>query len=269
MSKSNFFAALDDSDNEDNVAPPVAKKKPTSAPKKTVVEPSDVEKRPNKNDRNTRNGRNSRPPARDGKRQYDRRSGTGRGREMKKGGGGGHNWGSDQNDAKKAEGPVTEGNEEANTPEETDVDANADAVEEKVQAKEPELVDKTLSYAEYLETKVKPGSDAFKPLETREITENEFNGKCGVKKVDKEFLVMGGGKSLRRKGSGKKEKETLVMDFKVKSAISNDRGGGRRDGGRRDSGRNGRSDRAGKRDKDRRSSGGNLDTNDASAFPSL
>lgn len=268
MSKSNFFAALDDSDNEDKAAPPVAKKKSTSAPKKTVVEPSDVEKRPNKNDRNTRNGRNSRPPARDGKRQYDRRSGTGRGREMKKGGGGGHNWGSDQNDAKKAEGPVTEGDEDANTPEQTDVDADVNAVEEQVEEKEPKFVDNTISYEEYLETKAKPDSVAFKPLEMREITENEFTGKCGVKKAEEEFLVMGGGKSLRRKGSGKKEKETLVMDFKVKGAISNDRGG-RRDGGRRDSGRNGRSDRGGKRDRDLRSSGGNLDTNDASAFPTL
>ena len=42
--QSNFFSALDDSDNEGAPAPAVATKK--KAPKKEVVEPSKVENRP-------------------------------------------------------------------------------------------------------------------------------------------------------------------------------------------------------------------------------
>mmetsp|Transcript_25981 Transcript_25981/g.62386 ORF Transcript_25981/g.62386 Transcript_25981/m.62386 type:complete len:310 (+) Transcript_25981:339-1268(+) len=308
---SNFFAALDDSDNEGhNPAPAVTKKK---APKKEVVEPSKVDKRPNKGDRNTKGGRGGRPPARDGKRTFDRRSGTGRGKEMKKGGGGGHNWGSDQNDAKKAEGPVTEGKEDANTPTEEATAGKEEATEKEtapvVEEKEPEPEeDNTMSYEEYLAQKATPESDAFKPIDSREV-ENEFAGKASSKKVSEDFLVMGGGKQPRKKGSGKKEKETLVMDFKIKSAIGggDDRGdrGGRKDGGRRDGGGGrgggrreggrggggdrerrdggrgrgggGDRDRGGRRDRGSRSGGGRgggggskaLDTADASAFPSL
>ena len=53
---------------------------------------------------------------------------------------------------------------------------------------------------------------------SREV-DNEFTGKAAAKKEEADFLVMGGGKGLRKKGAGKKEKEKLVLDFKVKSAI--------------------------------------------------
>lgn len=281
---SNFFAALDSDDEGKAPAPVAAKKKDTSAPKKPVVQPSKVEKRPNKNDRNTRGGRGGRPPVRDGKRQFDRKSGTGRGKEMKKGGGGGHNWGSDQNDAKKAEGPVTEGKEEADSPEGKDPAAEEKAVVEPEPEPEPE--DNTMSYDEYMATKAKPDAAAFKALEIREV-ENEFVGKAaGSKAEETDFLVMGGGKSLRKKKAGKKEKkETLVLDFKVKRPSSDgdrdggrDGGRGRRDsGGRRDNGGRGRGDRSQRGegrggDRTKRSSNKgpkNLDTSDASAFPTL
>eukprot|EP00986_Skeletonema_menzelii_P013826 scaffold8467_cov137-Skeletonema_menzelii.AAC.5 len=199
--QSNFFSALDDSDNEGAPAPAVAAKK--KAPKKEVVEPSKVENRPQnlleavisvdvnanvlkKDDRNTKSGGRGRPaPARDGKRQYDRRSGTGRGKEIKKSGGGGRNWGSDKDAAKKAEGPVVEGAEDVNTPEAEDKEA--DVVEEVVEEKEPEPVDNTMSYEEYMATKAKPDSDLFKPVETREV-ENEFAGKAASKKEEEDFL---------------------------------------------------------------------------------
>lgn len=170
---------------------------------------------PKKEDRHTKGGRGSRPAARDGKRTHDRRSGTGRGREVKKGGGGGRNWGSDQNDARKAEGPVTEGKEDANTPESEEA---AEKEEEAVEEKEPEPEEITMSYDEYMAQKAKPDSEAFKALESREV-DNEFAGKAAAKKEEADFLVMGGGKGLRKKGAGKKEKEKLVLDFKVKSAI--------------------------------------------------
>ncbi len=258
------------------------------------------------NDR--KGGRGGRVPSRDGKRTHDRRSGTGRGKEIKKGGGGGHNWGSDQNDAKKAEGAVTEGKEDdaiAAVGEENDPVAEEEEVV--VEAKEPEPEDNTMSYDEYLAQKARPDTEAFKPLEERAV-ENEFAGKAAAKKETEDFLVMGGGKHPKKKGSGKKEKETLVLDFKVKSAISDDRGdrggGGRREGGRRsDGGRNGGdrrdsgrregrggrdgrgggADRGGRRDRGGRGGGGAgrgggggrggarglVDTTDDNAFPSL
>ncbi|KAL3763496.1 hypothetical protein ACHAWU_009180, partial [Discostella pseudostelligera] len=211
---SNFFAALDDSDNEGKApAPAVATKKTKAppAPKPEVVEPSKVvNQRPNKDDRKGRGGRGGRGPPRDGKRTHDRRSGTGRGKEIKKGGGGGHNWGSDQNDAKKAEGAVTEGKEDENGMELTETEPVAEEEveeEEVVEAKEPEPEDNTMSYDEYLAQKSRPDSEAFKPLEERAV-DNEFAGKVSAKKETEDFLVMGGGKQPKKKGSGaKKEKD--------------------------------------------------------------
>lgn len=259
---SNFFAALDDSDNEGKKNAPVATKKST---KKEVVEPSKVENRPDRHgDRHTKGGRGGRAPARDGKRTFDRKSGTGRGREISKGGGGGHNWGSDKNEAKKAEGPVTEG-------EEAPVEENGENGEEE-EVKEPEPVeDKTMSYEEYMASKARPDSAAFKPVVERTV-ENEFAGKSGSRKEEEDFLVMGGGKQLKKKGQKKDEKEKLVIDFKVKSATGGDDRGPRRDGGRDRRGSGGRDGRRdGRRDRGRGGRGGGrgLDATDPNAFPSL
>lgn len=146
-----------------------------------------------------------------------------------------------------------------------------------------------MSYDEYLTMKAKPGSEVFKPLEERKV-DNEFLGKAATKKETEDFLVMGGGKQPKKKGSVKKEPEKLVLDFKIKSAITptDDRNGGgrggRRDGGRgggrRDGGeRNGRGGGRGgdRRDRDRggRGAGGeggrgvNGIVFDSNAFPSL
>ena len=237
-----------------------------------LYRPSSHKNHSKKDDRNTKGGRGRPAPTRDGKRQYDRRSGTGRGREIKKSGGGGRNWGSDKNAAKKAEGPVVEGAEDVNTPEAGGGGGGATeeevVEEEEEEVKEPEPVDNTMSYEEYMASKAKPDSAHFKPVETREV-ENEFAGKTAAKKEGVDFLVMGGGKQLKKKGTKKAAKETLVLDFKVKNAISDDRrregkrdGGGRRDG-RRDGGGRQRGARGGS------GRGGKVDTNDANAFPSL
>lgn len=220
-------------------------------------------------DRHTKGGRGGRAPARDGKRTFDRKSGTGRGREISKGGGGGHNWGSDKNEAKKAEGPVTEGEEVA-----AEDNENGEE-EEKVKENEQEE-DKTMSYEEYMASKARPDSAAFKPVAERTV-ENEFSGKIGARKEEEDFLVMGGGKQLKKKGQKKDDKDKkLVLDFKVKSATGGDDRGGRRDGrgDRRGSGgRDGRRD--GRRDRGRGGRGGRggggrgLDATDPNAFPSL
>lgn len=274
---SNFFAALDDSDNEGKKNAPVATKKST---KKEVVEPSKVENRPDKHgDRHTKGGRGGRAPARDGKRTFDRKSGTGRGREISKGGDGGHNWGSDKNEAKKAEGPVTEGEE---APVEENGENGENGAEEVVKQPEPEE-DKTMSYDEYMASKALPDSAAFKPVKERTV-ENEFSiAAKALKKEEEDFLVMGGGKQIKKKGKKQNDKEKLVLDFKVKSATGGDDRGPRKDGrdGRGDrrgsggGGRDGRRDN-GRRDRGRtggrgggRSGGRGLDATDPNAFPSL
>ena len=180
---------------------------------------------------------------------------------------------------------------EANTPDdagEKAPDVVEEAVAEEIVEEEPE--DKTLSYDEYLQQKQRPDSDLFKPREAPTV-ENEFAGKAGVKKVEEDFLVMGSGKAMRKRGAEKKEKQTLVLDFKVKSAITEDRGDrGRREGGRdgrRDGGRGGGrggdrgdrgrggGDRGGRRERGAggrgggRSAGKGLDATDPNAFPSL
>ena len=201
---------------------------------------------PQNRDRHTKGGRTNAPASRDGKRQYDRKSGTGRGKEIKKGGGGGHNWGSDKQDAKNAEGPVTEGKEEANVPEE---DPTADAEEDPEKtptAEQPEPepepeVDNTISYEEYLAQKARPDSAAFQPVQERQLDVNEFASKAARSKKEtekQEFMQMGEGKKMRKKGTGKKEKKTLALDFR--SPGRGGRGGGEYGQDGRGGGRGGR-----------------------------
>jgi plasminogen activator inhibitor 1 RNA-binding protein len=269
MSK-NFFAALDDSGDEAEVAKVKVTKKEIKKPPAKVapIEPAKNERRRgNHNDRNTKQGR-GRAPARDGKRAYDRRSGTGRGKEIKKGGGGARNWGNDKNEARKAEGTVNEGEEAAATepkPEETEA---APQGSEEAAAPAPEVVeeeDKTMTLEEYMESKRNPDSTAFKPFAEKELV-NEFAGKASVKAVEEDFLKMGGGKSLRKKGSKKDQKATLDVGFKVSSSDDprrddrrGDRRGGRGGRGPRSGGGRGRGGRQ----------GGAINVADVNSFPSL
>lgn len=222
--------------------------------------------RPNNNDRNTKGGR-GRPAARDGKRTYDRRSGTGRGKEMKKGGGGAHNWGSDKNEARKAEGHIDE----------KVVDKVDGPVTEETENKAPAVVvveeeeDKTISLKDYLNTKKTTDSPFFAPKEEKALDSNEFSGATAHVAVEEDFLVMGSAKALRKKG-GEKKKSTLI-DLGFRTAKPNedrrsndgDRNGGRGDrrGGRgRGGGRGGRGGKQGGK------SGSSFELS-SKAFPSL
>ena len=223
------------------------------------------------NDRNTKGGRGSRQATRDGKRAYDRRSGTGRGKETNKGGGGARNWGSDKNDAKRAEGAVVEGQEAANTPE---VEEKRADEAEQVEEEEP---DNTMTFEEYMASKAKPESDNFKSIKVREV-DDEFSGKMAKVAVKEDFLVMGGGKNLRKKGGNAgKEKQSIDVGFGVAKPSS---GGGdrdRRERGRREGGRSGGNDRRGRDGRSGGRGGGDrkggrsakINTTDTNAFPSL
>lgn len=268
---SNPFAALDDSGDEapTKKVAPVSKK----SSNKTTVPSSrpDPKSKPKNNDRNTKYGRGGRAPVRDGKRAYDRRSGTGRGKEIKKGGGGARNWGSDKNEAKKMEGRINE-DEEIAPVDETQADVP-------VEKEEPAKEDNTMTFADYIASKGKK-----EEVQMRE-TKNDFAGATASKKGEEDsFMAMGGGKKKKGKKKKDTERKTIDVGFRVAKADENSgrsygRGDGREDG--RDS-RGGRGDRRGGRGgrKGGRGSGRgprndvtkkstSLNVADAGAFPSL
>merc|ERR1712232_142417 len=129
-----------------------------------------------------------------------------------------------------------------------------------------------MTYEDYLKSKQAPDTDAFKPVEERQLI-NEFEGKTVQKVVEEDFLVMGGGKALRKKGSKKGDKKsTIDVGFRVSSGDeprrNNDRrggndrrgrGGGRGASGARTGGRGGKGGRQ----------GGAINVTDVNAFPSL
>jgi plasminogen activator inhibitor 1 RNA-binding protein len=223
-------------------------------------------KRPKNDDRNTK--RSGRAPVREGKRAYDRRSGTGRGKEIKKGGGGAHNWGSDKVDAKAVEhtqvgalaaeeeqenAEAAAVNEEENTELEGEQEPAA-AVEEEP---EPEPEDNTMSYEEYLASMKEKKSGLLAPVEERQVV-NEFGNVAPAKKVEEDFTGGAGGKSKRKKAAAGKEKEEasstdvaaeLLAGLKVAGPDGGGRGRGRGRGGRgrgRSDGPDGPGDRGGR-----------------------
>jgi len=279
---SNPFAALDDSGDEapkSNVAP--ASKKSSS---KTIAPSSkpDPKSKPKKDDRNTKNGRGGRPPVRDGKREYDRRSGTGRGKEIKKGGGGARNWGSDKNDAKKMEGRINEDEEIA--PRADGEDNPVDIPSEEVV---PPKEDNTMTYAEYMASKGKKEEASLRE------TKNEFaDVTAAAKGKEESFISMGGGKNKKDKKKKEVEKKTIDVGFRVAKANADADGGrsegrgDRRDsrggrGDKRDGRGRGRGDRRDGRGRGRGGTGGRggrsvstkkpqgLNVQDEGAFPSL
>lgn len=306
----NSFAVLDDSDDEQPQVKATSNNKNSASSagaggdvakqsQQSVSDHDSKSRRNPNNDRNTKGGRGPRR-ARDGKRTYDRRSGTGRGKEIKKGGGGARNWGSDKVDAKKAEGDVDEqelnkevegqGGEGGGGEEVAEVPA---ATPEPVIEEEEE--DKTLTLEEYMASKKKTVSVFGSMTKGEKVIENEFEGKNARVAVEEDFLEKTGGKALRKKGSSAKDKgvEKLDLNFRIKKASGGDgdrddrprrtgggRGGGegggaggdrRRGGGDRRSGGRGRGGRGGGGGGGGRRGGGRggnfaLDTN---AFPSL
>jgi plasminogen activator inhibitor 1 RNA-binding protein len=286
----NMFAVLGDSDDEKVAPTPVPKKNTKKSSsgsnnsKPVASNSSNVSKsnsngggRGSRGDRNTKGGRGPRT-ARDGKRTYDRRSGTGRGKEIKKGGGGSRNWGSDKAEAKKAEGRV-EGNNNRSKKSSKGENEVTTGDDSEGQTAPPVVVEEeeeepTISLDEYFATKKEV--TLFGPKAVK-VVENEFEGKSAHKAVEGDFLVMGSGKTLRKK-SAKKDTEKIDINFRFKKEGGGDgrsgregrgddrRGGDRRGGGRRSGGRGG-GDRRGGRGRGRGSgSGFALDSN---AFPSL
>jgi DNA-binding protein H-NS len=197
----------------------------------------------NNHDRNTKFGRSGRGPSRDGKRAYDRRSGTGRGKELKKGGGGARNWGSNDEEARQGmqtdevadqlEQVVKLETEGGEAPPE-DAGEEEPKVEEE-EAVEPEPEDKTMSYEEYLESKKQQSDNPLlAPVQERQLDASEFANVKAKVSVTEDFLVMGGktegGKS--KKKSKEKVVQKIDTGFRVQSGSSEGGRGRGRGGGR-------------------------------------
>lgn len=177
-------------------------------------------------------GRGRRP----GKREFDRHSGTGRGKEIKKQGAGGHNWGK--------EGEILD---DANVGARDD-DENANNDGEEVEPEE-EVIEFSLDeYNEQL--KEKRSGDAFKKLENRSVSSDAIEGKVlkNERNVETNFIMAGGPKEKknRNRKQGARKGKQLAFEGRIRSENDDgdDRGGYRSGrGGYRGGGRGGRGGR--------------------------
>lgn len=296
MVSNNFFSALDDSEDEDDTPRKIFdaekegfnrflnKGNPGHGKNLSNSEGllSNERRRLYNNFENIKSGRGRPPHAREGRRYYDRQSGTGRGREVKKGGSGPHNWGSVKSEARKAEShlPGLVNNDEKVNSTETSIDENPEdnskivdnstEVNEEANRSEEhgkKLLEeeKTMTLEEFLRSKTKPKSELFKPRNIKAVN-NEFIGKTSRIAVKEDVLIIGKEKKMRKKNSKKHEKTTLDVAFFNPKSMNNNRRNGERvkRGGSR-----------GKYDNRDRKSGVNvvpedrLNAMDTMAFPSL
>lgn len=215
------------------------------------------------NDR--RKGRGGRGGYNSRGREFDRRSGTGRGREVKKSGGGGHNWGADKDETmneERAEQEATNEVENGGDSEEKEGEA-AEAQE----PKEPEVVQLTLE--EFMKKKEEEraemaSSDAFKAIQVEKVDESEFDGVVLSKKKDEDDDNENVSKKTGKKNSNKNKKQIVEdVGFRMKPVQRDREGRNRRN---RDNRRGGR---GGGRGGGFNSNSGNVEINDLNAFPSL
>jgi len=144
------------------------------------------------------------------KRVYDRKPGTGRGREFKKSGGGRANWGKEGEEQAQ---PVEEGKEK--TTEENKEEKTEEKVEEVAENKNEEPVeeeDKTITFEEYMKQKEAPKFDlpaARKPNEGVDKKEmKKWEGYAVLKRDDEEEKEETSTETSEKKE--KKPKKTLV-----------------------------------------------------------
>lgn len=198
-------------------------------------------------------------------RVFDRRSGTGRGREIKKDGDGARNWGSDQTEARNAATANNHHrpNEEEEENEEyaaEDADENGNVAESEVKPVEgpAPVVDNTISYEDYLKAKASEGfsSELLAPVKERQVDDEFANMKPSATE-EQDFLVMGGGKAKKKKDSKSADEKSaagtttdLLAGLRVASGASSNTNGGQGRGGRdgRGDGRSGRGGRDGRGD---------------------
>ena len=187
----------------------------TPAPKVEAPAPAKPAQKDQRNTLNRRNQRNNGPrgngPRNNGPRrgrQFDRHSGTGRGRENSKNGAGAHNWGNrkDPKEELKNETAPVENAEEA--------------VETPVEAAPVEPEEHVLTVTEYLKQQKEKMSEntneLFKPLEIRKV--EKIQGEKLVK-VEEDYFVGAAKKTHKEKA----QKERNLANDTFKFTFSNRR----------------------------------------------
>jgi len=302
----NIFSILDDSDNEEPVvkpSKPVKEVKPALAPKKDIpgappkaskgkdaskgdkskdkapkdkpspaaaaaaADPSEAPKESRNKNHRSRHGDKRGPKPEDGKREFDRRSGTGRGREVSRGGRGPYGTGNDKQDALDAEKDPSKAEVKVE-------DAGTTDVEEP--AADPEPEDNTITLDQFME----------KRAAERQQAQAIFAGDVKARAADKDVLnsLSKAGKEdyaseLIQKEYGKKDQRStakskiLDVGFKFQNPEQNTyedrrppRGEGRGSGRHRGGGD--RNSRGGKGSSGR-GSGGPATVFNAQDFPTL
>ncbi|RQM26288.1 hypothetical protein B5M09_003458 [Aphanomyces astaci] len=213
------------------------------------------------------------------KRNFDRKSGTGRGKEVSKSGGGARNWG---NEDDKTEQAAEAAVDEAVADEAKEIAAE-DAVPEVAVVEEE--VDNTITYEEYLASKKSSRSndELFADKELRTV-ENEFESAALITKHGKtpDFIESNFEKVFTKKTSGRKKNLVTDVGFTAPSISGprfdredrEDRPAGGRGGrgGRGEGARGGRGGRgaagAGRGDV-KKSKANAPNVSDVNAFPSL
>ncbi|KAG1703074.1 hypothetical protein DVH05_007986 [Phytophthora capsici] len=274
MSSKNFFAALD-SDDEDTPrvnkkttpppSAPVALNKPAAGNKKAGNKKAPVgDKKESRGPRESgraprergERGRGNRGP----RREFERRSGTGRGKETSKQGGGARNWGNkaDPNE-QLAEAAAQEGAKPASDEEAAEEAAVEEEEEEEVQ----------LTLDEYLaKQKSSRSGELFAEVEVRQVT-NEFSSAVQITKEGKtpDFMDSQYEKVYSKKTSGRKKQVITDVGFRSEKPERFTRDFDSSRGGR---GRGGRGARGNGRTGGRSGRGANApNVTDMNAFPSL
>jgi len=259
-----------DSDDEDTVKSP-----PPSSPKKVSTSSSTGKQitargvqHSQEKHKSVRGGKEGRG-GRGGRREFDRKSGTGHGREGIKHGGGKHNWGNENDQTALEEEAQVEGEDE------TTEDLNKASEEVEEVEEEEEEVQMTLE--EYqAQLLLERSGENFAALKVREI-ENDFADQISLRKEDKtpDFMEAKYEKVFRERSSGRKGKTTVIKDVGFRAPPTyeqrrdrNDQYVGGRRGGRGGRGggrRGGRGGRGGGRGGSRRAP----NVSDMNAFPTL
>lgn len=220
-----------------------------------------------------------------GKREFDRKSGTGRGTEVAKGGAGKGGWGTNEEEIVAQRRELEEGADAAAVDAKELKEKKVEVVEEPVEPEAP-----TFSFDEFLARRdaERAGSSIFKKVEERVVSDDYSKFKKSGGEELQNFVVLGAGKAKgpndkSQRSSAATKVTNLGFHSAPKEEYREDRGdrGGKGDrGGRggdrpeRGADRGGKGGRGGRGggDRDRRAApraGGKVDISDTSAFPSL
>lgn len=234
-------------------APPA----PSKVPSKSAIRKSEEKKkRDNRGARGARQGRGGKSSDRSGDRprggrQFDRRSGTGRGKETAKHGGGARNWGNEKQESELvAEAEVQESAAKSGSEEE--------AAEEPVEEEDNEMtLDEYMSKLQSSRT-----GEQFAEVEIRQVSD-DFSSAVKLSKDGKtpDFMEASFEKVYTKKSSGRKK--NVITDVGFQAPQKQDRRSrGDYNNNRRGNGRRGNTRRA-------PSSSSAPNVADLSSFPSL